>query len=46
LALFPSVNRRYFDDSGSLIREVDPNISNVPLWTDHFSSINPIEIHN
>jgi spermidine synthase len=46
LALFPSVNRRYFEDSGSLIREVDPNISNVPLWTDHFSSINPIEIRN
>lgn len=46
LALFPSVNRRYFDDSGNLVREVDPNISNVPLWTDHFSSINPIEIRN
>ncbi|HTJ54154.1 MAG TPA: fused MFS/spermidine synthase [Nitrosospira sp.] len=46
LALFPSVNRRYFDDSGSLIRKDDPNISNVPLWTDHFSSINPIEIRN
>jgi hypothetical protein len=46
LALFPSVNRRYFDDSGNPVREVDPNISNVPLWTDHFSSINPIEIRN
>jgi hypothetical protein len=40
------VNRRYFDDNGNLIREDDPNISHVPLWTDHFSSINTIEIHN
>lgn len=46
LSLFPSVNRRYFDDNGNLIREDDPNISNVPLWTDHYSSINPIEIRN
>jgi spermidine synthase len=46
LSLFPSVNRRYFDDNGNLIREDDPNISHVPLWTDHFSSINPIEIRN
>jgi hypothetical protein len=46
LSLFPSVNRRYLDDKGNLIREDDPNISNIPLWTDHFSSINPIEIRN
>lgn len=46
LSLFPSVNRRYFDDNGGLIREEDPNVPNVPLWTDHFSSINPIEIRN
>jgi SAM-dependent methyltransferase len=46
LSSFPSINPRYFDDNGDLIREVDPNISNVPLWTDHFSSINPIEIRN
>ena len=46
LSLFPSVNRRYLDDEGNLIREDDPNIPNVPLWTDHFSSINPIEIRN
>ena len=46
LSLFPSVNRRYLDDEGNLIGEDDPNIPNVPLWTDHFSSINPIEIRN
>jgi spermidine synthase len=46
LSLFPSMNRRHFDDNGSLIREEDPNIPNVPIWTDHFSSINPIEISN
>lgn len=45
LTLFPSVNRRYLDENGNLIRKEDPDISDVPLWTDSFSSINPIEIN-
>jgi hypothetical protein len=44
LERFPSVNRKYYDDAGRFIREEDPNLPNVPLWTDHFSSLNAIEI--
>lgn len=44
LQRYPSVNRKYFDDKGVLIREEDPNLPGVPLWTDHFSSLNPIEL--
>ncbi|HZV53506.1 MAG TPA: fused MFS/spermidine synthase [Rhodocyclaceae bacterium] len=43
---YPSVNRKYFDDNGVLIREEDPNLPGVPLWTDHFSSLNPIELRD
>ncbi len=46
LRRYPSVNRKYFDDNGVLIREEDPNLPGVPLWTDHFSSLNPIELHD
>lgn len=44
LRRYPSVNRQHFDPEGKLIRTEDPNLPNVPLWTDHFSSLNSIEI--
>lgn len=43
---YPSVNRKYFADNGVLIREEDTNLPGVPLWTDHFSSLNPIELRD
>ncbi len=46
LRRYPSVNRQYFDRSGALIREDDPNLPDVPLWTDHFSSLTPIELRD
>jgi hypothetical protein len=46
LQRYPSVNRKYFDDNGAFVREEDPNLPDVPLWTDHFSSLNPIELHD
>jgi hypothetical protein len=46
LQRFPSENRKHYDDQGTLIRVDDPNLPNVPLWTDHFSSLNSIEINN
>ncbi len=44
LRRFRSVNRKYFDEHGVLVRVEDPNLPDVPLWTDHFSSLNPIEL--
>ncbi|MEM5429315.1 fused MFS/spermidine synthase [Cupriavidus oxalaticus] len=44
LQRFQSVNRKYFDEHGILARVEDPNLPDVPLWTDHFSSLNPIEL--
>ncbi len=44
LQQYPSVNRKYFNEQGVIIREDDPNIADVPLWTDHFSSLTPIEL--
>ncbi|MGY2488884.1 spermidine synthase [Cupriavidus sp. CP313] len=41
---FRSVNRKYYDEYGILVRVEDPNLPNVTLWTDHFSSLNPIEL--
>jgi hypothetical protein len=46
LRRFPSVNRKYFDDKGLLVREDDPNLPDVPLWTDQFSSLSAIELRN
>lgn len=46
LRLYPSVNREYYDAKGYLVRVEDPNIPDVPLWTDHFSSLNSIEIRD
>ena len=46
LAKFPSENSKFYDDEGVLIREEDPEIPGVPLWSDHFSSINAIELKN
>jgi hypothetical protein len=46
LRRYPSENRKDFDDNGAFIREVDPNLPGVPLWTDHFSSLNPIELRD
>ncbi len=43
LKLYPSVNRRHVDQAGQLIRIEDPDLPSVPLWTDHFSSLNAIE---
>lgn len=44
LQRYPSVNRKILDDQGRVIGERDPNLPGVPLWTDHFSSLNPIEL--
>lgn len=41
---FPSVNRKRYNDAGVFVSEDDPNLPDVPLWTDHFSSLNPIEL--
>ncbi len=46
LQRFPSENRKYYDEKGTLIRVDDPNLPDVPLWTDHFSSLNSIEIRD
>jgi spermidine synthase len=46
LQRYPSVNRQHFDQRGALIRTEDPNLPGVPLWTDHFSSLNSIEIRD
>ena len=46
LRRYPSLNRQYVDDNGVFIREEDPNLPGVPLWTDHFSSLNPIELRD
>lgn len=46
LQRFPSVNRQYIDERGKLLRVEDPNLPDVPLWTDQFSSLNPIERHD
>ena len=46
LQRYPSVNREYVGEDGTVLRVEDPNLPNVPLWTDHFSSLNPIELRN
>lgn len=46
LRRYPSVNRTYLDEHGSMIRVQDPNLPDVPLWTDHFSSLNSIELRD
>ena len=46
LKQYPSISRKYFNDQGVMVREEDPNIANVPLWTDHFSSLTPIELND
>lgn len=44
LRRYPSLNRHFYDSQGRLIRVQDPNLPNVPIWTDHFSSLTPIEL--
>jgi hypothetical protein len=44
LKQFPSVNRNYRDPAGAIVREDNPDLPDVPLWTDHFSSLNAIEL--
>jgi spermidine synthase len=46
LRRYPSENRKYFDANGTLLRIADPNLPDVPLWTDHFSSLNSIELRD
>ena len=46
LAKYPSVNSKFYDDDGVLLSEEDPEIPGVPLWSDHFSSINAIELRD
>jgi SAM-dependent methyltransferase len=43
LARYPSVNRLLRDDSGRVLGPENLDIAGVPLWTDHFSSLTPIE---
>lgn len=38
----PSVNRRFLDANGRLLRTENLDVPGVPLWTDHFSSLNQI----
>ncbi|RZJ11444.1 MAG: hypothetical protein EOP39_06275 [Rubrivivax sp.] len=38
--------RQFFDAEGRLLRTENPELPGVPLWTDSFSSINAIEIHD
>ena len=42
LRRFPSVNRRHYDDTGAFVREEDPDLPDIRLWTDQFSSLSPI----
>ncbi|HUP78346.1 MAG TPA: fused MFS/spermidine synthase, partial [Pirellula sp.] len=44
LSQYPSANSKYYDANGTLIHEEDPEIPGVPLWSDHFCSINAIEL--
>lgn len=46
LSKFSTEYRQHFDDQGKFVREEDPNIPDVQLWTDHFSSINAVEIRD
>jgi hypothetical protein len=46
LANYPSANSKFYDEEGVLLSEEDPEIPGVPLWSDHFSSINSIELKN
>lgn len=46
LQQYPSFNRRYYDEQGRLLRDEDPRLPGVPLWTDHFSSLTPIELED
>lgn len=38
----PSINRRYVDAQGREVAVENLELPDVPLWTDHFSSLNPI----
>jgi hypothetical protein len=41
---YPSENSKYYDANGEFIGEENPEIPGVSLWSDHFSSINAIEL--
>ena len=43
LARYPSINRLLRDHKGRELGPENLNIGGVPLWTDHFSSLTPIE---
>jgi predicted O-methyltransferase YrrM len=42
-ARYPSINRLLRDDKGRELGPENLDIEGVPLWTDHFSSLTPIE---
>ncbi|MEN9762730.1 MAG: hypothetical protein RI906_2556 [Pseudomonadota bacterium] len=42
-ARYPSINRLLRDDKGRELGPENLHIEGVPLWTDHFSSLTPIE---
>ena len=46
LSKYPTEFRRYFDEQGRFVRQEDLHIPGVQLWTDHFSSINAVEIQD
>jgi hypothetical protein len=46
LARHPSVNRQWFDAGGALVRTESLDVPGVPLWTDHYSSLNAIELRD
>ncbi|KQW45536.1 hypothetical protein ASD88_11560 [Pelomonas sp. Root662] len=46
LRLHGNAYRQFFDADGRLLRTEDPELPDVPLWTDSFSSINAIEIRD
>ena len=43
LAEFPPVHRPRRDAAGRIVGQMDLDIAGVGLWTDHFSSITPLE---
>lgn len=44
LAEYPTIFPPLLDKDDNIIGRKEPNLPGVSLWTDHFSSINPITL--